>query len=93
MKINICDFCGEQIKGDPIKIIPYFQKEDFMETICIPWSEQVNRTYCRKCTADLISLMRMPVETMRKLEEEKKNDGRRLTEQNTVECIHKNNEG
>lgn len=36
MKVNVCDFCGEPIQGDPIKIIPYFQKEDFMETICIP---------------------------------------------------------
>lgn len=69
MKINICDFCGEQIHGDPIKIIPYFQKEDFMETICIPWAEQVNRIYCRKYTAELISLMRMPVETMKRLQE------------------------
>lgn len=72
ININICDFCGEQIKGDPIKIIPYFQKEEFMETICIPWAEQVNRTYCRKCTAELISLMRMPVETMKRLEVERK---------------------
>jgi len=72
MKINICDFCGEQIKGDPIKIIPYFQKEDFMETICIPWAEQVNRTYCRKCTAELISLMRMPAETMKRLQSEER---------------------
>lgn len=72
MKIKLCDFCGEQIKGDPIKIIPYFQKEEFMETICIPWAEQVNRTYCRKCTAELISLMRMPVETMKRLEAERK---------------------
>lgn len=71
MKINVCDFCGERIEGDPIKIIPYFQKEDFMEIICIPWAEQADRIYCRKCTADLISLLRMPVETMRKLEREK----------------------
>lgn len=39
MKVNVCDFCGEPIQGDLIKIIPYFQKEDFMETICIPWAE------------------------------------------------------
>lgn len=69
MKINVCDFCGEPIQGDPIKIIPYFQKEDFMETICIPWSEQCSRIYCRQCTSDLISLMRMPVETARRLKE------------------------
>lgn len=69
MKINICDFCGEPIKGDPIKIIPYFQKEDFTETICIPWSEQCSRIYCRKCTADLMSLIRMPVETIKRLKE------------------------
>lgn len=74
MKVNACDFCGEPIQGDPIKIIPYFQKEDFMETICIPWAEQVNRIYCRKCTAELISLMRMPVETMKRLQEAEAKD-------------------
>lgn len=75
MKINVCDFCGERIEGDPIKIIPYFQKEDFLETICIPWAEQCDRIYCRKCTAELVSLMRMPVETMKKMKLEEENNG------------------
>lgn len=70
MKVNACDFCGEPIQGDPIKIIPYFQREEFMETICIPWVEQCKRIYCSKCTADIIGLLRMPVETMRKMKAE-----------------------